>query len=115
MPQEAAPKQQNQPVTQRLQATTQRFHLTLNTDGKAHPRENSLAIAAICFGIVAFILGFIVATHMPAAIIGAVGFLLGLYSQMVSATTGERWLNVIGMIGSFVGLALALAHGGFTP
>jgi hypothetical protein len=34
---------------------------------------------------------------------------------MVSATTGERWLNVVGMVGSAVGVALALAHGGFTP
>jgi hypothetical protein len=31
----------------------------------------------------------------------------------VSATTGQRWLNVIGMIGSFIGLALAIANGGF--
>lgn len=106
MPPEALPKQ-HQPLTQRL-------HLTLNTDGKTHPRENSLAVAAIAFGIVAFIMSFVVAAHLPAAIIGIIGFPLGLYSQMVSVTTGERWLNVIGIIGSFVGLALALAHGGFT-
>ncbi|MCW2890305.1 MAG: hypothetical protein QOE54_1137 [Streptosporangiaceae bacterium] len=90
-------------------------HLTLNTDGERHPRENSLAVAAVIFGIAAFVLGFIVDAHMLAAIIGVLGFPLGLYSQMVSATTGERWLNVVGMIGSAVGLALALAHGGFTP
>ena len=90
-------------------------HLTLNTDGERHPRENSLAVAAVTFGIAAFVLGFVVKAHMPAAIIGVIGFPLGLYSQLVSATTGERWLNVVGMIGSAVGLALALAHGGFTP
>jgi len=94
---------------------SERLHITLNTDGLRHPRENSLAVAALVFGVVAFFLGFIHAAHMPAAIIGLIGFPLGLYSQMVSATTGERWLNVIGMIGSFVGLALALSHGGFTP
>jgi hypothetical protein len=66
------------------------------------------------FGMTAFVLGFVVSAHLPAAIIGVVGFPLGLYSQMVSATTGERWLNVVGMIGSAVGLALALAHGGFS-
>ncbi len=104
MPQQALPEQ-----------PTHRPHITLNTDGRRHPRENSLAVAAIAFGLVAFVLGFIVAAHMPAAIIGIIGFPLGLYSQMVSATTGERWLNVIGMIGSVVGLALALGHGGFTP
>ena len=89
-------------------------HLTLNTDGERHPRENSLAVAAVMFGMTAFVLGFVVSAHLPAAIIGVVGFPLGLYSQMVSATTGERWLNVVGMIGSAVGLALALAHGGFS-
>jgi hypothetical protein len=104
MPQEAFPKRQ-----------FHRLHITLNTDGKSHPRENSLAVATISFGIVALVLGFIVKAHVPAAIIGLVGFPLGLYSQMISATTGERWLNVTGTIGCVVGLALALAHGGFTP
>ncbi|MCW2914115.1 MAG: hypothetical protein JWN52_2183 [Actinomycetia bacterium] len=90
-------------------------HFTLNTDGERHPRENSLAVTAMAFGLTALVLGFIVVTHMPAAIIGIVGLPLSLYSQMVSATTGERWLNVVGMVGSAVGVALALAHGGFTP
>jgi hypothetical protein len=93
----------------------QNQHLTLNTDGERHPRENSLAVAALAFGITAVVLGFIVSTHMPAAIIGVIGLPLSLYSQMVSATTGERWLNVVGMIGSAVGVAMALAHGGFPP
>ena len=85
----------------------------LNTDGERHPKENSLAVISFVLGIVAFALGLVVAAHFPAAVIGVVGFPIALYSQMVSATTGERWLNVIGMIGSFVGLALAIAHGGF--
>jgi hypothetical protein len=94
---------------------SERLHITLNTDGERHPKENSLAVATLIFGVVAFALGFIVKAHVPAAVIGVIGFPLGLYSQMISATTGERWLNIIGVIGSFVGLALALAHGGFTP
>jgi uncharacterized membrane protein YkgB len=85
----------------------------LNNDGERHPKENSLAVVSFALGIVAFALGLVVAAHLPAAVIGVVGFPVALYSQMVSATTGERWLNVIGMIGSFVGLALAIAHGGF--
>ncbi len=92
---------------------TERLHITLNTDGERHPKENSLAVASLIFGVVAFFLGFIVKAHFPAAVIGLIGFPLGLYSQMISATTGERWLNIIGVIGSFVGLALALSHGGF--
>lgn len=85
----------------------------LNTDGERHPKENSLAVISFVLGVAAFALGLVVAAHLPAAIIGVVGFPLALYSQMVSATTGQRWLNVIGMIGAFVGLALAIAHGGF--
>jgi hypothetical protein len=85
----------------------------LNTDGERHPKENSLAVASCVMGVVAFALGLVVAAHLPAAVIGIAGFPIALYSQMISATTGQRWLNVIGMIGSFVGLGLAIAHGGF--
>lgn len=86
----------------------------LNTDGKSHPRENSLALIAFALGTLALILGlFIPGAHLIAAISGVIGFPLALYSQMVSATTGERWFNVIGMIGGFVGTGLALAGGGF--
>jgi hypothetical protein len=87
--------------------------MLLNTDGERHPKENSLAVVSFVLGVGAFALGFVVAAHLPAAVIGVVGFPIALYSRMVSATTGQRWLNVIGMIGSFIGLALAIAHGGF--
>jgi hypothetical protein len=85
----------------------------LNNDGERHPKENSLAVISFLLGVAAFGLGLIVAAHLPASIIGIIGFPIALYSQMVSATTGQRWLNVIGMIGSFIGLALAIANGGF--
>jgi hypothetical protein len=88
--------------------------ISLNTDGERHPRENALAAVSFVLGMTALVLGFIVAAHLPAAIIGLIGLPVSLYSQMVSATTGERWLNVIAMIGSFIGLAMALAHGGFS-
>jgi hypothetical protein len=108
MPQEVLPTPQ-QSVADRV-----RVALGLVGDGTSHPKQKSLSVAAFVFGLVAFILGFIYAAHLPGAIVGIVGFPLGLYSQMISATTGERWLNVLGIIGSFVGLALSLAHGGFT-
>ncbi|GAA4102743.1 MULTISPECIES: hypothetical protein [Actinomadura] len=88
--------------------------LTLNTDGERHPLENSLAVAAITIGLIALVLGFIPATHFFGALAGVIGLPLALFSQMISATTGERWLNVIGMIASFVGAAFALRHGGFS-
>src|ERR671914_42874 len=86
----------------------------LNNDGERHPKENSLAVISFVLGVVAFGLGLVVAAHLPATLIGLVGFPIALYSQMVSVTTGQRWLNVIGMIGSFVGLGLAIGNGGFS-
>ncbi|WP_433330883.1 hypothetical protein [Spirillospora sp. CA-294931] len=96
-------------------AGKRRSTLSLNTDGERHPVENSLAVAAITIGLLALVLGFIPDTHFFGAIAGVIGLPLALYSQMISATTGERWLNVIGMIASFVGAAFALRHGGFNP
>jgi hypothetical protein len=87
--------------------------ITLNTDGERHPLENSLAVAAITIGLSALVLGFIPATHFFGAVAGVLGLPLALYSQLISATTGERWLNVVGMVASFVGAAFALRHGGF--
>lgn len=99
------------------QVLRNRPHIALlNTDGERHPRENSLALSAFVLGAVSFVLGlFFPSAHVLGAVTGAVGFPLSLYSQLISATTGERWFNVIGMIGSFVGAGLALRHGGFTP
>ncbi|GAA4130539.1 hypothetical protein [Actinomadura keratinilytica] len=93
---------------------TKRPLLTLNTDGERHPLENALAIAAITIGLIALVLGFIPATHFFGMLAGVIGLPLALFSQMISATTGERWLNVIGMIASFLGAAFALRHGGFS-
>lgn len=87
----------------------------LNTDGERHPLENSLALITFTLGMVSIILGlFVRDAHLVAALAGVIGFPLALYSQMISATTGERWFNVIGMIGAFVGTGLALAGGGFS-
>lgn len=100
-------------------------HLTLNTDGKPHPLENLLAGVTFVLGVVAFLLGLSTGLHaiglvgadlhVPASGVGVVGTVVGLYAQLVSATTPERWLIVIGIGGAFVGGALGLAHGGFIP
>ncbi|MBW8487038.1 hypothetical protein [Actinomadura parmotrematis] len=78
------------------------------------PLLRTLAPAAIVLGLAALVLGFIPPTHLLGAIAGVVGLPLSLYSQLVSTSTNERWLNVVGMVGSFVGLAFAVSHGGFT-
>lgn len=87
---------------------------TLNTDGKRHPLTNFLAICVLCLGIAAFVTGFIVRAHLLASCAGLLGFLGGLYAQYISSTTAQRSVIVVGIVTSFVGLALGLAHGGFS-
>lgn len=79
-----------------------------------HPVEDALAVSAITIGAAALVLGAIPTTHFFGAVAAVIGLPLALYSQMVSATTNERWLNVIAMVASFIGGAFALRHGGFS-
>lgn len=84
------------------------------SEAEPHRRKDVLAVAAVTIGIVALILGWIPAAHFAGALLGVIGLPVALYSQMVSATTNERWLNVIGMVASFIGAGFALSHGGFS-
>ncbi|MFI0420407.1 hypothetical protein [Spongiactinospora sp. 9N601] len=91
------------------------FRLTLNTDGASHPIENTLSVATLVCGLVAFVTGFIPEAHILASWVGALGFGGGLYSQYVSATTAERSVNIVGIVAAFVGVSLGIYHGGFVP
>jgi hypothetical protein len=91
------------------------------TDGRPHPLLNMTSACTLVVGLVSFALGmvlrYVTSTHalaLAAAITGLASLLVGLYTQMVSATRAERILLVTGMIAGFVGLALGLAHGGFS-
>ena len=97
-------------------------HNILNSDGRAHPVENVLAIFTLVVGLVSFVLGMIVRNaHTSAAVIviatatGLVSCLVGLYAQMISATREQRILIVTGIIAGFVGLAIGVSKGGFVP
>ena len=94
----------------------------LNSDGQPHRLLNILTIFTLVVGLVSFVLGLIVRNaHTGAAAIviatatGLVACLVGLYAQMISATREQRILLVTGMIAGFVGLAIGLSKGGFTP
>jgi cytochrome c-type biogenesis protein CcmH/NrfG len=96
--------------------------LTLNTDGQRHPVENVLTFFTLVAGLVACIAGFLsnyAATgawaHVTATWLGLAVLVVGLYSQLVSATRQERMLIVIGLVAAFVGLCLGLANGGLMP
>jgi uncharacterized membrane protein len=96
--------------------------VTLNSDGQPHPMLNVWSIFTLLIGLVSFVLGLVVrnvpSTGLGMAILttvtGLVATLGGLVAQMISATREQRVLIVGGIVAGFVGLALGLAHGGFS-
>jgi hypothetical protein len=46
-------------------------------------------------------------------VLGIVAFVVGMYSQLVSNTREQRVFIMAGIIAGFVGMGLAIAHGGF--
>ena len=74
-------------------ARPRRPHLTLNTDGQRHPLENVLTLFTLVAGLVACVSGFMANyvvsqpwAHIIATWLGLAALLVGLYSQLVSAT-----------------------------
>ena len=91
------------------------------TDGRPHPLLNLASVCTLVVGLVSFALGMLLRYDRAPARPGDRGrrhrpgsLLVGLFTQMMSATRVERILLVTGMIAGFVGLALGLAHGGFS-
>jgi len=95
------------------EAVKSRPRLTLNSDGGSHRMENALTLFTFVGGLVVFAIGFVVSLHLIGTVLGLVVFLVGLYAQMVSNTREQRVLIMAGIIASFVGLGLSIAHGGF--
>jgi FtsH-binding integral membrane protein len=96
--------------------------VTLNSDGRPHPLLNTLSVFTLLVGLVSFVLGLVIrnvpsaglGTALVTAVTGLVALVVGLVTQMVSATREQRVIIVAGIIAGFVGLALGLAHGGFS-
>jgi hypothetical protein len=90
-----------------------RARFTLNTDGQRHPLVNGIAGYAVVAGIVSMVLGLLTLAHVVGTVLGISAFVLGLFGQMISATTNQRCVLVIGIVAAFVGMGLGIAHGGF--
>jgi hypothetical protein len=88
-------------------------HFTLNSDGERHPLLNAATAYTFIAGLAAFVAGLVLSLHLVATVLGGTGFFVGMSAQMVSATREQRMFIVVGIVGSFVGMGLGLAHGGF--
>jgi hypothetical protein len=93
------------------QANLPRF--TLNSDGQRHPTENFLTLFTFVVGIAGFAIAWVVRLHFAGLTLGIIGFVVGLYAQLVSNTREQRIVIMTGIIAAFVGLGLSVAHGGF--
>ncbi|NUP33550.1 MAG: hypothetical protein HOU01_17835 [Streptomycetaceae bacterium] len=81
-------------------------------DDRPHTMENALAGATFVFAVVAIVCAFFRDLHILGAWAGLTGVVVGLIGQMISATTLERFVLVISVGASAVGLFISMAHGG---
>jgi uncharacterized membrane protein HdeD (DUF308 family) len=94
--------------------------INFNSDGQPHPRLNAASVFTLTIGLVSFAFGLFLRTGpgnlttwaVTASVTGLVCLLVGLFTQMMSATREQRIVTVTGLIAGFVGLCLGLAHGG---
>jgi hypothetical protein len=94
--------------------------INLNSDGRPHPRLNAASGFTLVIGLVSFALGLLLRTEpgsltvwaVTASATGLAALVIGLVTQMMSATREQRIVVVTGMIAAFVGLCLGMAHGG---
>ncbi|MDT0307058.1 hypothetical protein RM780_08790 [Streptomyces sp. DSM 44917] len=92
----------------------QATHVTslLNTDGRPHPRENSLATVTLVLGAVAAIAAVFPGLHLLSSWAGLAGIAIGARAQLISVTTGQRFVTVLGLGAAAVGFYMGVAHGG---
>lgn len=84
----------------------------LNSDGKPHPVENTFVALTVVLGALAAISSLWTGLHLLSSWSGLIGVLTGAWGQFISATTGERFLLIIGLGASAFGFFLGMAHGG---
>ncbi|UCM89087.1 hypothetical protein [Streptomyces marincola] len=84
----------------------------LNTDGRAHPVENRFASVAFVLGLLAVVTAAFPGLHLVSSWAGLAGIAAGAWAQLISATTGQRFLAVLGLGAAALGFYLGVAHGG---
>jgi hypothetical protein len=90
------------------------LHRLINTDGRRHPRENALAFLSVGLAIVSLVCTFQATWHIVGSWTGLFGAVVGGFDQYISKTRGERWIIVVGLVGSALGFFLNVGNGGLT-
>jgi hypothetical protein len=88
------------------------LHRLINTDGRRHPRENALAFLSLGLAVVSLVCATQQGWHIAGSWAGMVGAFAAGFDQYISKTRGERWIIVVGLVGSALGFALNVANGG---
>ncbi|MEE1939541.1 hypothetical protein V1L54_08945 [Streptomyces sp. TRM 70361] len=84
----------------------------LNSDGRAHPVENRLVAATAVLALVAVVTAFFPGLHVITSWAGLLGVVAGGWGQMISATTEERFVLVVGMVAAALGFFVGMWNGG---
>ncbi|MFF8284435.1 hypothetical protein ACF06W_17175 [Streptomyces albus] len=85
----------------------------LNSDGRRHPVENSFATVTLVLGVIAVVCAWWQGLHLLGSVVGLAGVLTGAWGQYISATTGERFVTIIGLGAAGAGFYINMMHGGF--
>ncbi|MFW6721768.1 hypothetical protein ACHZ98_16700 [Streptomyces sp. MAR4 CNY-716] len=84
------------------------------SDGEHHVAQDTLLAITLAVGAVALVLSQWRGLHVPATWAGLIGIVTGAWAQMISVTTRERFLILLGLGASALGFFLAMARGGFS-
>lgn len=84
----------------------------LGHDRRAHPRRHALALVTLLLGALAALAALSPGLHLVGSWAGLLALLVGAATYMVSATTAERFLLVLGCGAAGFGLLMGMAHGG---
>lgn len=95
------------------QQAARTHHLTFNTDGQAHPLENTLVAVTLVLGGIAIVTSIFDNLHLLTSLTGLAGIITAGYGQFISVTTAERFALIIGLGAAGVGFYIGMAHGGF--
>lgn len=71
--------------------------------------DHALATAAVAVGVIGLLLAAL-SLPVPAIALGAIGMAVGLWGQMMSTTRAERFVDLTGLLVSFLALAVGFSQ-----